>query len=286
MTERIDKKGFKMSDYATKLYLSDSLREPLVRTIINTLNLPKESNGVDIGCGIGSNTLLLAEAVGKSGSIVGIDLSADLLEYAQKRAEKEAVPPQILFRKGDMNALFFNDNSFDWAWSMDCMGYSPGDGVYLLKEISRIVKPGGSIFILAWSSQQLLPGYPQLEARLNATTAGIAPFVNGQPPTTHFLRALGWFEAAGIKEYTAQTFVGNIQAPLNDEKRKALISLFKMRWGTPKSELPESDYMEFKRLCNPNSPDFILSRPDYYGFFTYTMFRGKVAEWQSGTRTV
>jgi ubiquinone/menaquinone biosynthesis C-methylase UbiE len=278
MAGRIDKKGFKMSDYATKLFLSDSLREPLIRTIINTLNLPKESAGVDIGCGIGSNTLLLAEAVGKFGNIVGIDLSEDLLKYAQKRAEREAVSPQIVFRKGDMNSLLINDNSFDWAWSMDCVGYSPGDSVYLLKEISRIVKPGGSIFILAWSSQQLLPGYPQLEARLNATSTGIAPFVNGQPPATHFLRALGWFEAAGIKEYTAQTFVGNIQAPLNNEKRKALISLFEMRWGTPKSELSEYDYLEFKRLCHPNSPDFILSCPDYYGFFTYTMFHGKLAE--------
>ena len=267
-----------MSNYAAKLHLSDSLRESLVRAIIHTLNLPEGSDGVDIGCGIGSNTLLLAEAVGQSGCIVGIDLSEDLLQYAQKRAESAAVLPQIVFRKGDMNALYADDNSFDWAWSMDCVGYSPGDGVSLLREISRIVKPGGSVFILAWSSQQLLPGYPQLEARLNATATGIAPFVNGQPPENHFLRALGWFEAAGITESTAQTFVGSIQAPLDDEKRKALVSLFEMRWGTPQSELSETDYMEFKRLCHPDSPDVIVNCTDYYGFFTYTLFQGKVAE--------
>ncbi|MGD8846007.1 MAG: methyltransferase domain-containing protein [Desulfobacteraceae bacterium] len=277
-TGRIDKKGFRLSNYATRLYLSDSLREPLIRTIVSTLNLPKGSAGVDIGCGIGSNTLLLAEAVGTSGNVVGIDLSEDLLKYAQERADGAALSPQIVFRKCDMNSFFENDNSFDWAWSMDCVGYSPGDSVHLLKKISRIVKPGGRIFILAWSAQQLLPGYPQLEARLNATSSGIAPFVNGRPPATHFLRALGWFEAAGIKEYTAQTFVGDIQAPLDNEKRKALISLFEMRWGAPKSEMSEDDYSEFKRLCHPDSPDFILNFPDYYGFFTYTMFHGKVAQ--------
>jgi demethylmenaquinone methyltransferase/2-methoxy-6-polyprenyl-1,4-benzoquinol methylase len=264
-----------MSTYATKLHFSDFLREPLIRTIINTLNLPKGSTGIDIGCGIGSNTLLLAEAVGKSGSIVGIDLSEDLLEYAQKRA---AICPQAVFRKDDMNAILSADNAFDWAWSMDCAGYSSGDAAYLLREIARVVKPGGRIFILAWSSQQLLPGYPGLEARLNATSTGIAPFTNGQPPETHFFRALSWFKRAGIKEYTAQTFVGNIQAPLGEEKRNALISLFKMRWGTSKSELSENDFMDFQRLCHPNSPDFILNCPDYYGFFTYTMFHGKVAE--------
>ncbi|MCP3876137.1 MAG: hypothetical protein GY699_23700 [Desulfobacteraceae bacterium] len=46
-------------------------------------------------------------------------------------------------------------------------------------------------------------------------SAGIAPFANGQPPESHFLKALGWFEAAGLKEYTVQTFVGSVQAPIN-----------------------------------------------------------------------
>ncbi len=267
-----------MNDDANRLYLSDFLREPLIRTIIKTLNISRGSTGIDIGCGIGSNTLLLAEAVGSSGNIVGIDRSEDLLKYAHKRAERAAMSQRIDFRSGDMNALFSKDKSFDWAWSMDCAGYAPGDSVCLLKEISRVVKPGGSIFILAWSSQQLLPGHPQLEARLNATATGVAPFANDHPPASHFLRALGWFQAAGIKEYTAQTFVENIQAPLNNEKRNALISFFEMRWGTPISELSEDDYMEFKRICHPDSPDFILNCPDYYGFFTYTMFHGKVAK--------
>ena len=76
----------------------------------------------------------------------------------------------------------------------------------------------------------------------------------------------------------AQTFVKNIQAPINDIEQEALISLFEMRWGAVKSELSEIDYIEFKRLCDPKSPDCILKRSDYYGFFTYTMFHGTVAE--------
>lgn len=267
-----------MNNYATKLYLSDFLREPLVRSVINSLHLPKGSKGLDIGCGIGSNTLILAEAVGKSGHIVGIDLSKDLLTHAQQRANEAHLSQQIFFQEGDMNSLSFDDNSFDWAWSMDCVGYAPGDATYLMKDIARVVKFGGSISILAWSSQQLLPGYPQLEARLNATSCGIAPFVKGQEPEFHFLRALSWFKAAGLKEYKARSFVGNVQAPLSDEDRKALISLFEMRWGAPKSELTEDDWTEYQRLCLPDSPDFILNHPDYYAFFTYTLFHGRVAK--------
>jgi hypothetical protein len=40
-----------------------------------------------------------------------------------------------------------------------------------------VVRLGGSVAILFWSSQMLLPGHPVLEARLNATRVGIAPYV-------------------------------------------------------------------------------------------------------------
>lgn len=265
-------------DYAARLYSSDFLRNSLIRDVIRGLNLPRGSRGLDIGCGIGSNTLILAEAVGSSGHIAGLDLSDDLLAHARQRANQAHLSQRISFQKGDMNRLCFRDNSFDWAWSMDCAGYAPGNPAALLKEIARVVKPGGSVFILAWSSQQLLPGYPQLEARLNATSAGIAPFVKGQDPGLHILRAAGWFKAAGFKVCNACTFVGDVQAPLTCENRQALISLFEMRWGSPKSELAENDWAEYQRLCLPGSRDFILNCPDYYGFFTYTLFHGKTAQ--------
>jgi len=141
----------------------------------------------------------------------------------------------------------------------------------------RVVRPGGSVAIMAYSSQQLLPGYPSLEARLNATSAGIAPFVEGKRPKLHFLCALGWFQDIGLKEPTATTFVNEVFAPLGDDVRAALQSLFQMRWEKAKSEVSEEDWEEFQRLCQPDSPDHILNRSDYYAFFTYSMFQGKVA---------
>ena len=130
--------------------------------------------------------------------------------------------------------------------------------------------------ILAWSSQQLLPGYPLLEARLNATAAGIAPFTTRMGPDAHFLRAPGWFRGAGLEEVNARTFVGDACAPLSGDVRNALASLFEMRWGTAQSEVSEADWAAYQRLCRPESSDFILNSPDYYAFFTYSLFHGKV----------
>jgi demethylmenaquinone methyltransferase/2-methoxy-6-polyprenyl-1,4-benzoquinol methylase len=81
-----------------------------------------------------------------------------------------------------------------------------------------------------------------------------------------------------MKNLRAQTFVGDAHAPLTDELRSALEELFKMRWPGVESELTPEYRKEYQRLCVPESPDFILNLPDYYAFFTYSMFHGKVTK--------
>jgi demethylmenaquinone methyltransferase/2-methoxy-6-polyprenyl-1,4-benzoquinol methylase len=156
------------------------------------------------------------------------------------------------------------------------VGYAAQEPLREIKQLARVVKPGGSMAILAWSSQMLLPGYPVLEARLNATKAGIAPFAVEASPERHFLRAAGWLRAAGLEETCAETFVRSVCAPLEDELREALSALLEMRWGGAEAELPEHDSDAYRRLCRPDSPEFVLNRPDYYAFFTYSLFHGKV----------
>ncbi len=265
-------------EYLHRLLLSNPLRDSVIRSAIQALKLPAGSRGLDAGCGIGSLTFLLAEAIGPAGHITGVDMNPVFLSHATKTAEEFRLAKRVSFQQGDVNNLPCDDNTFDWAWSVDCVGFIPIQPVPLIKELARVVKPGGTVVILLWSSQQLLPGHPVLEAHLNATTAGIAPFFEGNNPKQHHLRALGWFREAGLKEPTAQTFVGEAQAPLRDEMRAALTSLFEMRWGNPQSELTPEDWAEYQRLSRPASPDFILNLPDYYAFFTYSMFRGEVAK--------
>ena len=267
-----------MDTYTDKLALSDFLRESTIRSAIRALELPPGSRGLDAGCGIGSNTLLLAEEVGPGCHVIGLDLSSEFLIVAKEIAKKSGISEQISFQEGDMNQLPFDKDSFDWVWSADCVGYAPLETLPLIKELARVVKPGGSVAILAWSSQQLLPGYPLLEARLNATSSGIAPFVKGQRPEFHFLRALGWFRDAGLEELKVHTFAGDVHAPLSNNICNALISLFQMRWGEPEAELSQEDGATYQRLSQPDSPDFILNLTDYYAFFTYSLFQGKVSD--------
>jgi demethylmenaquinone methyltransferase/2-methoxy-6-polyprenyl-1,4-benzoquinol methylase len=92
------------------------------------------------------------------------------------------------------------------------------------------------------------------------------------------MRAAGCFQRLGLEDIQARTFSGDVQAPLSADERTALLSLFEMLWGEPQPEVAAQDWAEYRRLCVPGSPDFILDIPEYYAFFTYTVFRGTVPE--------
>ncbi len=265
-----------IDDYIQRLLDADPIREPVLRSILQSIGLPPGSRGLDVGCGIGLQELLLARALGAGGHVTGTDILPEFLAYGGELARKAGLGGQIDFREGDMNHLPFPDNSFDWAWSADCIGYPAGDLLPLLHELMRVVKPGGSLHILAWTSQQVLPGHPRLEAWLNANCSSYAPFLQGKDPGQHFLQALRWFREAGLEEAEAKTFVGEVQAPLKPDECTALLALFEMLWAPPAAGENAPEWKEFQRLCARASPDLILNEPGYYAFFTYTLFRGRV----------
>jgi demethylmenaquinone methyltransferase/2-methoxy-6-polyprenyl-1,4-benzoquinol methylase len=206
--------------------------------------------------------------------VTGLDLSADLLNYATESVAQSGMTENITLREGDVNKLPFEDETFNWAWSADCVGYSSRNPLKEIKELNRIVKPGGTIGILIYTSQQLLPGYPGLEARLNCTPAGIAPFTKNMKPQQHYLRLLGWLHKAGLNNPTVQTFVQDFHAPLAEMIKKGLLSLIKMRWEVSRNDLTRDDWDLFQRITQPESPEYILDLPDYYGFFTYSLYKG------------
>ena len=259
-----------------ELYLSESYRLPVLGQALELLAPEPGTRGLDVGCGAGFVALRAALAVGPGGRVVGLDQDGALLEEARKRAARTGLEERLSFEQGQMDRLPFSEASFDWLISMDCAGYArPVRPRPLLKELARVLKPGGLMALLAWSSQMLLPGYPALEARLNATGPGLAPFSPDLPPGEHFSRALGWMAEAGLGERRVQTLAGQFQAPLDPEQKEALAALLAMRWPGAEKELGPEEAELFLRLTRPGSGEYILDQGDYQGFFTYTLFWGR-----------
>jgi demethylmenaquinone methyltransferase/2-methoxy-6-polyprenyl-1,4-benzoquinol methylase len=275
--------------YAWRMATLDPLRAPAMRAGIEALRLPEGSCGLDVGCGIGLQVLLLARAVGPAGHVTGLDQNPSFLERGRAMAEQAGLGERCTFDRGDMRALPYDDGQFDWLWCADALWPGPPetgspvrDPLPTVREFARAVRPGGTVALVYWTAQKLLPGYPLLEARLAATSMTTAPFRAGMPPSVHCLRALGWLHAAGLREVAAHTVCADVQAPLadavhpRDALRDALAATLDMFWGQAEPELSAEDWDQFQRLCRSDSADYILDAPDYYGFVVYSVFCGRV----------
>ena len=86
-------------EYLDKLLLSNPLRESVIRSAIQALQLPTGSSGLDAGCGVGSLSLLLAEAIGSAGHITGVDTNPVFLTHATKTAEESGLANQVSFQQ-------------------------------------------------------------------------------------------------------------------------------------------------------------------------------------------
>lgn len=100
---------------------------------------------LDVGCGTGAFEARIA-ASGAGNELVGIDLSAQMLDRAR---DKLAGRPQATFQRADAHALPFDDDRFDVAVSASAFHYFADPG-QVLTEIARVVRPGGRFVLLDW----------------------------------------------------------------------------------------------------------------------------------------
>jgi SAM-dependent methyltransferase len=125
------------------------LLEDAIRQAIRALQLEQGSVGLDAGCGIGTHTIQLGEAVGPGGKVTGLDISPGFLDFARKTAQQSGMLGKLDFQQGDMLDLPFEDNTFDFVWGKDSLWPGLGkDPVVALKEFARVVRPGGIIAVL------------------------------------------------------------------------------------------------------------------------------------------
>ncbi|MFH0943221.1 MAG: arsenite methyltransferase [Candidatus Beckwithbacteria bacterium] len=100
---------------------------------------------LDLGSGAGFDAFLASPRVGKTGKVIGVDMTDEMLEKARENAKKSNYT-NVEFRKGDIENLPVDDNSVDVIISNCVINLAP-DKEKVFKEAYRVLKKGGRLMI-------------------------------------------------------------------------------------------------------------------------------------------
>jgi SAM-dependent methyltransferase len=166
----------------------------------------REGNNVlDVACGTGALTLALADIVGPTGSVVGLDANGEMLKVARSKSRR------ITWMEGRAEELPFPDNTMQAVVSQFGFMFF-ADRTAALREMLRVLSPGGYLAVAVCDAVQRSPGYSvlaELLDRLFGKSVGDAfrrPFVLGNPELL-----LGIARAAGLPNASVEARLGKVR---------------------------------------------------------------------------
>jgi ubiquinone/menaquinone biosynthesis C-methylase UbiE len=136
---------------------------------------------LDLACGTGIATLDAARAVGSTGTVVGTDLSGQMVEVAQQRAAAQQLS-NVTFARMDAETLDLPDATFDIVLCSLGLMYLP-DPQRAVSEWLRVLKPGGRVAIAIWGKRANCgwsPVFPIVDAEVETEVCPLF-FSLGEP---------------------------------------------------------------------------------------------------------
>lgn len=160
---------------------SPSIHQWLGNATEKMLDLAEVSAGqnvLDIAAGAGEQSIVAAKKVGRSGRVLATDLSPNILEFAKEMAQLENLD-NIDTKAMDGENLTLPDDTFDAVISRVGLIYFP-DQQKALREIWRVLKPGGRIAAIVYSTADKNKFF-SIPVSIIRRRANLPPPLPGQP---------------------------------------------------------------------------------------------------------
>jgi SAM-dependent methyltransferase len=263
-------------DYASKLKQFNAFAQPELRHAISSLRLQPGMHVVDVGCGTGEVLGWLADDVGASGMVVGLELAA-----AHAACARVVAPPSVLVLQADLLKSPLRCAKFDLVWAVNTINHlrDPLAGV---KSLAGLLAPGGRI---ALGQSSLLPDmFFAWDSRLERlANEAVRQYYRdryrlSEADLTAVRSLVGLLRAAELANVSVRTWPLERVSPLDTASANYLRDvIFRDTWGERlRPYLPPEDYQRLAQLCDPESPEYALRRPDLHFLQTFTLAVGEI----------
>jgi len=132
----------------------DAQLEPFGVAVVSKLGLVSGERVLDVGCGAGATSLMLAERV-RPGPVVGIDISAPLLERARQRGEGIE---NLRFENADAQTFAFSAESYDTVFSRFGVMFF-ADPIEAFRNLRTAIRTGGKLGFVCWRAMRDNPSF-------------------------------------------------------------------------------------------------------------------------------
>jgi SAM-dependent methyltransferase len=225
---------------------------------------------LDLGCGSGTHFAWIASTIGPEGQIVGVDPDADNIALARQRAATAPWREQVQLRQHELSALPYRDGEFDAVWCAGSLQYVP-DPVAAIGEMVRVVRPGGKVAVQDVEMHSMILG-PMPDELLIALKDCLPRGPVGEGADRHqyvdwFVghKLRGFFHAAGLREVRGVMRQREYVLPFTDDERGFLeVAIPYLCTESPGiGALAPERRSQLADLANPQSPNWLLDRPDF-----------------------
>jgi ubiquinone/menaquinone biosynthesis C-methylase UbiE len=191
-------------------YLVPAVFQPWAPRLLALVAPQPGERVLDVACGTGVVARLAAAQVGTTGTVRGLDVNPGMLAVARSLPSPEGAT--IEWHEGNATSLPFPDASFDVVCCQLGLQFFP-DRPAALREMARVLVPGGRLALLVWRAIHHSPGFAvladALEQHISAAAAALmrAPFAFGD--TEDELRSL--LTEAGFRMVVIRAEVGTVR---------------------------------------------------------------------------
>jgi ubiquinone/menaquinone biosynthesis C-methylase UbiE len=185
--------------------------------LCDAANIAPGQRVLDVACGTGALTVAVAGLVSPGGAVVGLDANPEMLAVARRKHAG------IEWHEGPAESLPFPDASFDAVVSQFGLMFFD-DRVAALREMQRVLRPGGRLAVAVWDALEHSPGYASLAALLERLLgkrvgdAFRAPFVLGDAAALRALCADAGIAKASIVQRQGTVRFASIDALVSTER--------------------------------------------------------------------